>query len=218
MGFLHVEGWRSRLLVLLATSGVSVEVSGEVVAGWHFNGVEAPGGTLVANHGAGLLDLAPLGGSVGLYAGTTENALPGDVAGLSLGFRGSGGNGTWFELVLEGAPAPFHEIAFAWRNTATGHDENTVELFTGRGWATLGGFGSGSDGGVGGGGEWKRIALPFAGGFGETRLRFRLDGAEGANGVLRIDNLRVVEVPAPGACLLGLVGGVLGLLTGRRRA
>ena len=196
------------LISLSVTSGADAEV----LCGWHFNDLDGSELKMTADHGAGLMNRDHLGGSFLLYEGTELNGLTGDRAGQAIGVRGSAANGTWLELTCVTRPGLELSLDFAWRSTATGFDDNLVQRWDGLGWITLGAFG-GDDAGA-----WARAEFSFVGGLEGTRLRLLLDGADGANGITRLDNLHVTGIPAPGAWALCGAGGMLGVGLRVRRA
>jgi hypothetical protein len=208
----RVPGYlRLHAMLPIVVLGATFTADAEMIGGWHFNDLDGSELEMIADHGSGLLSRDQLGGAFLLYEGTTLNAASDDLAGQAIGVRGSGANGTWFELACASVPGLECTLSFAWRSTATGFDDNLVQYRVGRDWLTLGAFGEDADGG------WKRVALSFVGGLEETRLRIRLDGADGANGVTRFDNLQLASVPAPGAWALCAVGGLLGTVSRVRR-
>lgn len=209
--FFPVNACRYALWSLVSLS-VASGADAEVVCGWHFNDLDGSELRMTADHGAGLLNRDHLGGSFLLYEGTELNGLKGDRSGQAIGVRGSAANGTWLELTCATNPGIELCLDFAWRSTATGFDDNLVQRWDGLGWITLGAFG-GDDAGA-----WTRAEFSFVGGLEGTRLRLLLDGADGANGITRLDNLHVTGIPAPGAWALCGAGGMLGMGLRVRRA
>lgn len=192
--------------------GVATNAHAETLSAWNFNTLTETATLVSADHGDGVLDLTSLDGAQVIYDGTDLNAVEGDGSGSCFGVRGSAANGSFFELSLPTNGA--QELSFAYRTTATGFDENIVQIWNGSGWSTVGAFGGDSDAVA----EWQRAVLVMsdaAGSIddaGDRRLRFLLDGAESANGVIRFDNIRVTSVPAPA---VGAIGGMGGLAVGR---
>ena len=192
---------------------VSATMHAETIVAWDFNDHDRAVDLIDADLGDGRIDLTGVVGSHAVYDGTDLNALDGADPGSCFGVRGSAGNGATFELVIPADGAG--ELSFAYRTTATGFDQNMVQLWTGSDWFTLGAFG---DGGADGS-EWDRAVIPLsfetdAIGHVEDslRLRFVLDGSESANGVIRFDNIRVSVVPTPA---VGSIAGIGGLLASR---
>lgn len=211
------RGYRDRTLCPLASVIVltlSYSAGAELVCGWHFNDFVVDEIALVANHGEGLIDMSGVEGTVDVFGGTDLNGLFDDPAGTALGIRGSAGNGSWVELQF--ASVLPVEFSFAYRVTETGFDENLIQLWEGRSWETLAGFG-GSSAATSAGVEWERMEVLLPRSSNDMRLRLVVDGADGANGTIRFDNMQVVSVPSPGGLVLGATGGVLGLSCRRRR-
>ncbi len=154
--------------------------------GWHFNQLSEAGMSVVADHGEGRLELAELKGMTAAYEGTNLNADESDAAGSSLGVRGAEANGSWFEVnsKVSGPSA----LSFAYRSSATGFDDNRVQVWDGKAWNDLVRFGL--DGASGKRG-WVRVVVPLKGNEGPLRIRILLDGAESANGIIRFDNVRI---------------------------
>ena len=168
--------------------------SANLICGWHFNSVEEGSNHMTADHGSGLLDLSALQDLVTTYDGTGVNAFDGDSAGTALGIRGLKANAQWIELSFA-ADGPV-ELAFAFRATPSGFDENQVQLLVDGKWLSLTSFG-GSDAD----GSWHEQMLILPEQPGPMRVRLYVDGAESPSGTIRFDNLRVSAVSAPGALL-----------------
>ncbi len=198
------------------------------VAYWNFNNLaitsaSTPGNngapTMIhANHGSGLLDLSTWHGNIDDFAGSTINASNSDAAGTSLSLiAGSGspypGNGGSIRIhvSLTGLRDPL--LSFATQGTATGFNTNRLA------WSVDGS-------------NFSTFASPYtpAGtyavqtfdlssidtldGASEAWLQLSFDGASGASGNNRIDNLTITAIPEPSS--LWLIGGAC-LITLRRR-
>ena len=175
-----------RCLVVLVPCLLSASLYAGGGAGWHFNQLAEAGTSVAADHGEGSLDLAALKGMAAAYEGTKLNADESDAPGSSLGVRGSAANGAWFEVnsMVDGPAA----LSFAYRASATGFDDNRVQVWNGTEWNDLVRFGlDGSKGSRG----WVRLVVPLSPQEGPLRIRVLLDGAESANGIIRFDNVRI---------------------------
>ena len=196
------------LFVLLLFWTGSVQLAdAEVVCGWHFNSFNSNTALLEADHGAGLIDGSVLADSLMAYAGTELNHIDNDPAGFALGVRGKGSNGLWLEVSFVAQRDA--RLSFAYRSSTTGFDENSVQLWTGSSWSTLGTFGSG-DGFFSTGDPWAIASFDLHDLEDESRIRIVLGGARSTNGTIRFDNLHVSYVPAPGALALIAIASLIG--------
>lgn len=196
------------------SSCLSSGAAGDLLAGWHFNGLPSPvESAITANHGSGWLDLSGfVGASLGWQTGTDLNAWPGDGAGEGLGFTGTSANGKSAILVVNTMGYSDLSLSMAVRATATGHMSSVVEAWTGGDWTGVGSFNLTA--GVWATRTFDLSAFSFLND-GTAIVRVRLEGATSSQGNFRIDNLRLegTVVPAPGALLLAGAG----LTAGRRR-
>lgn len=181
--------------------------SAEVVCGWNFNELEAEQTELASDHGSGVLDLSSIESSVTVFGGTALNTHQGDLAGSALGIRGLDANEQWIELT-SAVRGPV-QLSFAFRATASGFDDNHVQILLDGDWATIGSFGGDQADGA-----WHQQTLILPAPDGKFRLRLFLDGAESSSGTIRFDNLQITPVSAPGA-LLACSSGCLALRSRR---
>ena len=184
-----------RGVFMAAVVGCTLQIaSANLICGWHFNSIDEGVTRVTADHGNGLLDLSALQTSVTVYDGTGVNAFDDDPAGTALGIRGLNANAQWIELAFS-AEGPV-ELAFAFRATPSGFDENQVKLMVDEEWISIASFGgSNADG------AWHEQMLVLPQQKGPMRVRLFVDGAESSSGTIRFDNLRVTSVSAPGALL-----------------
>ena len=168
--------------------------SADLICGWNFNALDEGVTGIASDHGSGLLDISELQASVTLYDGTTMGALKDDSAGTALGIRGLSANERWVELAFA-AEGPV-ELAFSFRATPSGFDENQIQMMVDANWVSLASFG-----GAKADGAWHEQTLVLPDQSGPMRVRLYVDGAESASGTIRFDNLKVTAVSAPGALL-----------------
>ncbi|MAJ47074.1 MAG: hypothetical protein CBC35_07400 [Planctomycetes bacterium TMED75] len=181
--------------------------SADVVCGWNFNELEAKQAELASDYGSGVLDLSSLESAVTVFGGTSLNAHQEDLAGSALGIRGLDANEQWIELT-SAVRGPV-ELSFAFRATASGFDENQVQMLIDGDWAAVGSFGGDQADGA-----WHRETLTLPASDGTFRVRLFLNGAESSSGTIRFDNLQITPVSAPGA-LLACSSGCIALRSRR---
>jgi len=201
------------VVAALAACGMAGGASGDLLAGWNFNGLAAPVASMIAaQHGAGSLDLSAFTAGLSWQTGSDLNAFGGDLAGEGLGITGTGANGK--SAVLSAATAGYGALtlSMAVRSTGTGHVSSVIEAWDGVAWMSVGGFALTPS-------TWSTASFDLAThsflNDGTATLRLRLEGASSSSGNFRIDNVRLegAAIPAPSA--LALIGTALAL--GRRR-
>lgn len=203
------------VVAALGSAWFSAVAAGDILAGWHFNGLAAPvAASVAAEHGSGSLDLSAFGGSgLSWQAGSDLNAWPGDAAGESLGITGTGANGKSAIFTVATAGYSGLSLSLAARATSTGHLGTVIEALDGGSWVAVGGFTLVPS-------TWSVAtfdlgALTFLDG-GEAVLRLRMEGASSSQGSFRIDNVRFEGAVVPASGTMALAGAA-GLLGRRRR-
>ncbi len=230
------------VLALIAIAGVAGAASAQdLIAYWNFNdstpGVSGSLGVLngfngtgfPSDAGAGLLttniaintSISPNDGTLGTFAGTTQNALFGDGSGGALSIQAGQdqvNNGNWIQFEFDASDYTDINITWSGRGTGTGFGDpfgiqNTVQFSTdGVNFTSVGTYASRQtsfqlyDFSMGSGLDFADNAI----------IRIVFDGATGAQGNNRLDNVQITGtfIPAPGAfALLGLGG----LAAARRR-
>jgi hypothetical protein len=218
---------KSLLLVTLAAGAAISQSQAALVAYWNFNAlsistasVPGTGGvptSIPADSGSGTLSLANWTGLVDDFAGTTINALNSDLAGATLSPVSDTGNGSHVDLIVSTTGVTDIKITFATRGTSTGF---TIGLWS---YSTDGGTSFTAAGLPNTATASTTFALATADFSGITAVenasnvifRYTLDGATGASGNNRIDNIQINAIPEPAAALLGALGGLV--LLRRRR-
>lgn len=196
-----------------------------LVASWNFNelaittaGPPGSGGiptSLAASTGSGLLLLDGWAGNLDDFAGSNLNATVDEVAGPSLSLiAGSGspypGNGSRITLRISLSGMRDAILSFATQSTATGFNHNQLS------WSTDGSLFTAFDSPYAPGTSYAVQSFDLAGiealdGAPDVWLQLAFDGATGASGNNRIDNLRIEAVPEPSALWLLLAAGLLAL-------
>ena len=188
-------GTARRGIFMATVLGCTLQIaSADLICGWHFNSIDEDATRITADHGTGLLDLSALQASVTTYGGTGVNAFDDDPAGTALGIRGLKANAQWIELSFS-SEGPV-ELAFAFRATSSGFDDNQIQLMVDDDWISIASFG-----GPNADGAWHEQMVVLPEQEGPMRVRLSVDGAESPSGTIRFDNLRVSAVSAPGALL-----------------
>ena len=201
------------VIAALTGGGVAGSAAADLLAGWNFNGLDAPvGASISAQHGSGSLDLSDFTTGLAWQPGSSLNAWGSGPAGEGLGFTGTSLNGKSAVFTTSSAGYEGLSLSMAVRATATGHMLSVIEAWNGADWQSVGSFSLV-------GSVWTTASFDLSGlGFlndGVASLRLRLDGATSAQGNFRVDNVRIeaTAIPAPAAlALLGCAG-----LCGRRR-
>jgi MYXO-CTERM domain-containing protein len=217
-------------IAVLTAGSLAVSASADVLAYWAQNDNELPGGGFgfmegdfpqAADVGSGFLTVG--GGDIlatndddvyiwiQSFAGTTLNALDGFPAGGSIAFQGGTdtvNNGAWMQWEVSTAGYENLVFSFAARGTATGFGNNQVSYSTdGESFTDFDDPFDPRDGA-----NWNTFAFDFGNLLDDLEtvyIRVTFDGATGATGNNRLDNIlfEATAVPAPGAlALLGLAG------------
>ncbi|HWB20138.1 MAG TPA: PEP-CTERM sorting domain-containing protein, partial [Phycisphaerales bacterium] len=171
--------------------------------------------SLVADQGAGTLNLADWTGTFDNFGGSALNAISPDGAGASLSLVAGGstggpypGNGSYIEFTISMSGMQDLVLSFATRGTSTGFNSGTWSYSTGGGFTAL------SDNTATTSTSFAVKTVDFSAyddmdNVSSVVIRYTLDGASGTTGNNRIDNIQfnASVVPAPGAlALLGLAG------------
>ncbi len=209
----HMQGWMLGALIGSATVVTAEQANASIVAGWNMNGVDpAISTTLNASTGSGTLDFTAFGANSSVLLGTPMGAMKGDLAGDALSVAGNAFNGVSLTIAFDTTGYEDLVLTFATRRSTTGFALNRIEYWDGLGWNTAASFAASTT-------AWELKSFDLSAidslenGF--ASLRITLDGATGATGSIRFDNLIFSgnALPTPGAvALLGLAG-----LAARRR-
>ena len=211
--------------LILATVMLAVS-AGPASAGlifyYNFNSFDTSATSIDADFGDSFVDLSDWGGTVASFGGTTTNALFGDAAGDSLSLRpGSGlvGNGDSIDFIgdLTGFIDPV--LTFATQGSGTGFtsgvwsysvDGSTFTSVSGNTARTIDSFVLRTV-------DFSGISALSNANF--AVFRYTLDGASGASGNNRIDNvqLNATAIPEPTTLLLVACGGAGGCWIRRKR-
>ena len=212
----HAGGTSGRMVAAMVVSAgalISGGANASVVAGWNMNGVDPTTAlTLNASVGNGVLDFTAFGDNSSVLLGTAVGALKGDLAGNALSVAGNAFNGVSLVFSFETTGFQDLTLSLATRRSTTGFALNRIEYWNGLGWSTAASFGASTT-------AWELKSFDLSAidaienGF--ATLRITLDGATGATGSIRFDNVTFCTsaIPTPGAlALLGLAS-----LAARRR-
>ncbi len=234
-------------LAISAATGLAGTANADLLAYWNFPDFTANSNsgqlgvlnTIAPSAGAGTLSIGgtptmafnssttpPANGTVGAFAGTTVNGILGEVNSGALTVVGNTGgvgtvstNGGWVQCAIDMTGYENLMVSFATRGTSTGHRSGQLSYSID-------------------GTSFTNFDVTWDGGsstsfFAVTRdlssvstidndssvfIRLTLDGATGASGNNRLDNIQFNAslVPAPGALALLGLGGLVA--TRRRRA
>ncbi len=215
------------LAICFAISSLTTRAA--TIAHWNFNALSTasaatPGSgtvptTLSASLGSGTLVLSSWAGTVDDFAGSSLNAQPGDAAGASLSLIAASGSpypGNGSSILLEFSMLQWRDpvLSFATQGTATGFNSNQVA------WSLNGSdftdFGAAySPSASYSLQSFDLSAVDSLDGAATAYLRITFDGATGASGNNRIDNLTLSAIPEPS--ILCLLPGGAGMLLLRRR-
>lgn len=199
------------------------------IAYWNFNELSIasaglPGSgtvptTITASLGSGSLDLSHWAGTVDDFAGTGTHALNGDPAGNSLSLIAASGspypgNGSTITLQFSMLHLFNPILSFATQGTATGFNANQVAYsINGTDYTNLGSpYSPAASYGLQ---SFDLSSVDSLDNASSAYLRITFDGATGASGNNRIDNLQLSAIPEPSALTLTASG--LLLLAHRRR-
>lgn len=187
--------------------------SGDLLAGWSFNGLSTPvASSIAADHGAGTLDLSAFTAGLSWQAGTDLNAWSGDPAGEGLGVTGTGANGKSAVFTVSSAGYKGLALSMAVRTTGTGHVSSVVEAWNGAGWVLVSGFTLTPS-------TWSTSSFDLSSKSflddGAATLRIRFEGATSSQGNFRLDNVKFEGTAVPAPAALALMGTALSV--GRRR-
>lgn len=215
--------------LLPASMALCLPAEAVTVAYWNFNELSiasaAPAGsgtvptTITASLGSGSLDLSQWSGTIDDFAGSSSHTLNGDPAGNSLSLiAGSGspypGNGSTITLQFSMLNLLNPILSFATQGTATGFNANHIAYsINGTDFTDLDSTYSPSASYSLHSFDLSSIDSLDNASSGYLRITF--DGATGASGNNRIDNLQLSAIPEPSA--LALTASGLLLLTQRRR-
>lgn len=200
------RSWRAVGLALGLAVAASSSAHAELLAGWNFNLWNPDTDWVVAaDHGSGSIDLTAVGSGLSAFAGTSVNAVDGDIAGSALSLVGQSQNGRSIYIVATTGGADRLSISFAARRTDSGFADNRIDAWVAGAWVQIGSFAAGSDWPV----HEFEFDAPTALFGGVTELRITFDGATSGTGNIRLDNIRIESraVPAPGAAALLAIAG-----------
>ncbi|MBX3118700.1 MAG: PEP-CTERM sorting domain-containing protein [Fimbriimonadaceae bacterium] len=204
-------------LLLCVIVGVSASAHATLIGYWNFNNQDFTRNDGLAAAGAQVTTTVD---NISWFSGSTLNALNGDIAGVAFCPVGNVQNGRTMTVSFSSAAMSFSDIVVSYdtRGTSTGFANNSWSYSTdGVNFNTL--AGSTYD---------QRDTVFVTRSFAFTPLaseqnvwlRLTFDGATGASGNNRIDNLQVnataTPVPEP-ASMLALAVGLGGALRLRRR-
>lgn len=197
-------------LAWIALITLNSTAHGSLIAAWNFNDYDGVATSVAPSSGMGSLEFPDFLGDVANYSGTTLNASPGDAAGSSLVLENSIHNGSGsLEISVSTAGLSGLVISYATRRPSTG--------FTSQAWfwETSGGDVVPLQTVTDLPGSFGLVDLDFSGMAAidnQEAVRFRVvfDGATGASGNNRIDNLQIHAVeltPVPEPATTGLIAG-----------
>ncbi|NBB93346.1 MAG: DUF11 domain-containing protein, partial [Gammaproteobacteria bacterium] len=211
---------RAMIATLLLGLAISASAQPETIAYWAQNDNDLPGGGFgfttssfpqAADEGAGQLGLANFDEAAdaeGVYdciqsfSGTSDNALPGYASGGSLSPQGcsdQSNNGMHVELAVDTTGYEDLVVSWAQRGTGSGFDSRVVSYSTDGG-SSFTAFAT--DSGTLGS-SWAVVSYDFSAigaleNNDQVVFRITLDGATGASGNNRFDNILVEGTPGSG--------------------
>lgn len=216
-------------LLLVSLTILCLPAGAAIIAYWNFNDLSIataglPGSatvptTITASLGSGSLNLSQWAGTIDDFAGSNNHALNGDPAGNSLSLiAGSGnpypGNGSTITLQFSMLHLFNPILSFATQGTATGFNSNQLAYsINGTDYTNLGNpYSPTASYGLQ---SFDLSSVDSLDNASSAYLRITFDGATGATGNNRIDNLQLSAIPEPSA--LTLVASGLLLMAYRRR-
>ena len=181
--------------IIAATYALAGITRGDVIAGWHFNELEAGAPLLKADQGEGRIDLSLLAGEWESFQGTSLNAMEGWIAGDALGVRGWEWNDSSMLLGFESHSQNEVSLSMAVRRSSTGFTTLRIESLGSTEWIELGQETIAL--------SWQVVAVSIPIEHLQEDaplLRLTVFGATSSQGTMRMDNLRIdgVVVPGPG--------------------
>lgn len=205
----------SLLVVLFACQASNADTIGY----WNFNTYDGDASSIAADSGNGTItiDSSWVATDLDNFSGSTLNALNGDPAGSSLSLIDQTNNGTGLNLAIDTTMFEDLELSFATRGTGTGFMSNTV-FYSADGGANFAPLGAAYIPGTAFDVEtFDLSSITALNNNPNVVVRIVFDGATGASGNNRIDNIQFngeIAVPEPAAVALI---GLLGLVAGTRR-
>lgn len=235
---------KTGILACAAALSFGAAASADVVAYWAFNNPALPGGgfgylegqlPIAADYGqqAGVATVDVFGGItdelfvtgggdtvyrwVQDFAGSALNAQFGEPAGGSLSLQGGTGNannGAWIEVAFDGSLKEDLVFSFDARRTGTGFNDVTIALFDGVNF--IENVATGLNFSTTAFDITRSYDISSLDGVADARIRIIVNGATGATGNNRYDNLLIegTKIPTPGSAALIALGG---LVAARRR-
>ena len=216
-------------LLLACSATLCLPAKATTVAYWNFNDLSIASATqpgfgtvpitITSSLGTGSLKLNQWGGTIDDFAGSNNQALNGDPAGASLSLiAGSGspypGNGS--RITLQFSMLSLHNpiLSFVTQGTTTGFNSNQIAYsINGTDFIDFGGpYSPAASYGLQ---SFDLSSVDSLDNASNAYLRITFDGATGASGNNRIDNLQISAIPEPSA--LAMITAGLLLLAKRRR-